>query len=459
MGDDILTGGDDIDVLSGREGNDELYGNLNDDILDGGPGIDLVDGDLGGDSCVADVADSPPHVGCTIELPASTAPTFTGHAGDQSLDEGALVSLTLTATDPQAMETLTFSATNLPSFATLTDHGDRTATLDLQPTAGNAGIYAGIVIQVEDNEEEFPLSDYEIITITVTGGNEAPSIVNPGDQMVTEAETLSLLIGANDADTGDALSFSAVGLPGFATLTDHGDRTATLSVEPQSGDAGVYPGVLIRVTDNGVPVLDSYVVITITVDGGNHAPVINTPISNQTVPEGASVTLNVVADDVDVGDMLSYATIDLPAFAALTDHGDGTATLEINPTDGDAGEYQGVVVIVMDDSVPPLNDSEIFIITVTDGVPTVFGQTIVALDGAGFGWPTPTDVVYVRGALSAVANYPVDIVQSLTAATSLQDLSTPTSGQGFYYLLRADSPLASWQTGLGAEPGRDGVLP
>jgi len=276
---------------------------------------------------------------------------------------------------------------------------------------------------------------------------------------VNEGETLSLLIGADDVDAGDTLTFSAVGLPGFATLTDHGDRTATLDVQPLAGDAGVYPGLLIRVTDNGVPVLDAYIVITITVDGGNHAPSITTPIGNQVVAEGATVSLNIVADDADAGDTLTYDSIDLPAFATLTDHGDRTATLEISPADGDAGEYQGVVVLVTDDSVPPLNDSEIFIITITDGVPTVFGQPIVASDANTFAWAVPADVIYVRGALGTVGTYTFDTMQALVGATSLQDLSIPAPGDGLYYLVRADLPLASWQSSLGVEPGRDAMLP
>jgi hypothetical protein len=53
----------------------------------------------------------------------------------------------------------------------------------------------------------------------------------------------------------------------------------------------------------------------------------------------------------------------------------------------------------------------------------------------------------------------VDVVESLALTTSLADSTEPESGAGFYYLLRPDCPVGSWQTSVGAEPGRDAALP
>ncbi len=47
----------------------------------------------------------------------------------------------------------------------------------------------------------------------------------------------------------------------------------------------------------------------------------------------------------------------------------------------------------------------------------------------------------------------------LTVGTDLTDASAPPSGVGFYYLLRPDCDVGSWQTGLDAEPERDLELP
>jgi len=47
----------------------------------------------------------------------------------------------------------------------------------------------------------------------------------------------------------------------------------------------------------------------------------------------------------------------------------------------------------------------------------------------------------------------------LALTDDLTDSSVPVTGAGFYYLVRPDCGVGSWQTSLGAEPGRDLELP
>jgi len=58
-----------------------------------------------------------------------------------------------------------------------------------------------------------------------------------------------------------------------------------------------------------------------------------------------------------------------------------------------------------------------------------------------------------------VSTYTVDLVDSVALTSELMDSSLPDSGAGFYYLVRPDCLVGSWQTSLGAEPERDLVLP
>ncbi len=76
-----------------------------------------------------------------------------------------------------------------------------------------------------------------------------------------------------------------------------------------------------------------------------------------------------------------------------------------------------------------------------------------------FSWPVAADVVFVKGNLANVSTYTVDLVDSVALTNDLTDSSTPASGSGFYYLVRPDCLVGSWQTSLGAEPGRDLALP
>ena len=91
--------------------------------------------------------------------------------------------------------------------------------------------------------------------------------------------------------------------------------------------------------------------------------------------------------------------------------------------------------------------------------PAIFGQDVVAEDQQTFSWPLAADVVYVKGDLADVSTYTVDLVDSVALTSELTDSSEPVSGAGFYYLVRPDCLVGSWQTSLGAEPERDLVLP
>jgi hypothetical protein len=91
----------------------------------------------------------------------------------------------------------------------------------------------------------------------------------------------------------------------------------------------------------------------------------------------------------------------------------------------------------------------------------VFGQTLAASNETTFSWATPADVKFVRGNLSTMSSYQFDLSGDLAKATSISDTTTPAQGTGFFYLVRlaGSCTAGSWQSSLGAEPGRDVNLP
>ncbi len=91
----------------------------------------------------------------------------------------------------------------------------------------------------------------------------------------------------------------------------------------------------------------------------------------------------------------------------------------------------------------------------------VFGEEIRAATRDTLTWVSPADVTFVRGELATVGSYGVNDSGVLYGATSMTDAALPSEGMGFYYLVRpADTcDFGSWQSVLGAEPGRDESLP
>jgi len=94
------------------------------------------------------------------------------------------------------------------------------------------------------------------------------------------------------------------------------------------------------------------------------APVLSA-IGNQTVEEGATLTLNLSAMDGDVGDTLSFSVMPALPYGVFTDNGDRSASWVLTPGPGDAS-VTTVTITVTDNSMPSLSDSETFELTVND---------------------------------------------------------------------------------------------
>ena len=99
--------------------------------------------------------------------------------GNKSVDEGQLLTFTITATDTDGGDTLTYSASNLPTGATFTP---ATQTFSWTPAGGDAGTYPNVLFTVDDDGTP-QASDSEGITITVnsSGGGGLGTPINAGD--------------------------------------------------------------------------------------------------------------------------------------------------------------------------------------------------------------------------------------------------------------------------------------
>ncbi len=157
------------------------------------------------------------------------------------------------------------------------------------------------------------------------------------------------------------------------------------------------------------------------------------------LPPGASIP-------IDGRPVLLEAAIDLDADAVddLDDNCPGAA----NPPQADA-DADGVGDAC--DNCPQLSNPQ------QQAVP--FPSTISAASVSQFCWTGAADVVWVVGNLAELSSYSILASAGATNATCVSHPVLPTSGSGFYYLLRPDCAAGSWQSTIGAEPGRDTALP
>lgn len=309
----------------------------------------------------------------TVQPPANRAPELSA-IGALSLKGRETQNVAISASDIDA-DSLSFSADNLPSFVSLTDKGDGSASLSLVPAAEDQGQYS-FTLRVSDGE----LEDSELVSLTVLeADNVAPELAAIADREVKARESLQIALSASDID-GDSLSFSTQNLPAFASLADNGDGTATINANPQDPDQGEH--VISVIVSDGETSSQAQFTLTV-LEPDNVAPAL-AAIGNQRVLVDGSLQLDLSASDID-GDSLSFSASGLPAFADLTDKGDGTATLLLEPALADVGSYTLTIGV----SDGELADSETFEIVATEPVVDVVinelmaDNTTVLLDADG----------------------------------------------------------------------------
>lgn len=147
----------------------------------------------------------------------------------------------LSATDEDG-DVLAFSVTTLPPFAALTDNGNGTGTIVFSPALSNLGEFP---IEVTANDGNGGLSTQ---SFTLTVDNNFQPVLNPVTNVsLAEKTTSTIALTATDQNTTDVLTWTATGLPSFATLTPDGNN-ASILVAPGYADNGTYT-VTVKVND------------------------------------------------------------------------------------------------------------------------------------------------------------------------------------------------------------------
>lgn len=189
---------------------------------------------------------------------ADVAPAFTS-APVLTATQDVPYTYTATARDDNG-DALTITAPVLPSWLTLVDHGDGTATLSGTPTNADVGDHP-VELRVADSSG---LSDTQDFTITVANVNDAPFFTSAPVLTVTQDAPYIYAVTADDPDLiyGDGLTITAPVLPSWLTLDwTPGTNSGTLTGTP--GTAGENT-VKLRVMDGAGAFAEQEFVITVS---------------------------------------------------------------------------------------------------------------------------------------------------------------------------------------------------
>jgi large repetitive protein len=268
----------------------------------------------------------------------------TAHPKTITTAEDVVVSIALSGSDLEG-DQLNYTVVVPPAHGQLTGSGD---TRDYTPALEYHGPDS-FTYKASDDMTESPAVT---VNITVTQENDAPILAAIGARSVAAPGTLSFTPSASDAE-GDAMSWSATGLPSGASIDPATGLFTWSTSHAQAGDHDV----TINVQDtHGASDSET---VTITVTSGNVAPVL-AAIGNKTVVEGQTLSFTATATDSDSA-TLTWTATGLPAGASLAP---SSGAFAWTPSFNQAATYPGVIISVSDGDGK--TDSETITITVTN---------------------------------------------------------------------------------------------
>jgi hypothetical protein len=251
----------------------------------------------------------------------------------------------------------------------------------------SAGIYVGTGDQ----------SNYAKLVVAADGGNGGIEFAQEEGDSFTHQTSPNVV--SDSAVTGSDTTLRLIVDPTTDPMPNNGDDEVALTAEYEVGgttntvgtaaipaswlDTSDGSGLAVGVisTSNGASSTFSAtwtdISVQTTAAADNTPPTIDS-ISDQTVTEGDSATVSVSASDADSGDTPTLSLGSAPDFASITDDGDGTGTVTLAPTSGEAGTY--TVEVVADDGVEQTTES--FQVTVEEA-PPASGEVLYRVNNGG----------------------------------------------------------------------------
>jgi hypothetical protein len=310
-----------------------LWTPTNDEVGSNNVVVLVIDGNGGSDtqsfSIVVSNVNDPPTI---TSIPVTTAIedlTYSYDVEANDIDSGDTLSYGLTtALDGMEID----SATGLITWTPTNDHVGLN-NVEVFVVDGNGGNAA------------------QLFTITVSNSNDAPTITSTPNTAGFEDTEYTYDLTATDMDMGDTLTYSLTTYPDGLTIDS---ATGVITWTPTNSQIGSNSVTARVVDENSALDIQSF---SITVSNVNDPPEI-TQAAVITATQDTLYLYNVAANDIDVGDTLTYG---LSAFPEGMTINSSTGSIFWTPTDAQVGGHS-VTVEVNDESGE--GDSYTFIITV-----------------------------------------------------------------------------------------------
>ena len=352
------------------------------------------------------------------------SPIITG-TPNTTVNEDSLYSFVAVGSDIDLGDTLTYSVTNKPSWATL---NATTGELSGTPENNNVGDFNDIVISLSDGTELISLPTFNISVINT---NDAPIISGTPNSSVIDNTEYSFTPVGSDVDTGDTFTFNISGLPSWASFSTENGRvlgTPTLS------DVGTYDDIVISIIDSNGAVT-AMPTFNISVNRTSIASIISPYAGTFNGIESLGNDLVIWLDAMNIDGQKNATMTNGDSVASWID---GTGTVGVLTQDSDVlkPEYLNNAILfdtgefLSSDLAISNDNDQITIVTVykvnstNANTPLFIGDTSGSTDsanGLGFGYNSAQQAYYMSAAGWASDVYQAGVTNELNIQTAVLD--------------------------------------
>ena len=290
---------------------------------------------------------------------ANSPPGFLEAISNQTVDEGKLLVVTVTATDdPQ--QTLTYSLTQSPDGMIIDRNSGK---ISWTPAEYQQGSHV-VAVRVVDNGDP-PLDTLLTFPVTVNEVNSTPTLTIATAFNVKENVSLTgVQATALDSDIPqNTLTFSLVGAPSGMTINA---TSGLISWKPSFTQGGQTYRVTVRVTDNGVGALSASQEVSFVVEDVNQAPTLAIAGSPFTINELQSFSITPTAADPDAGTTLIYGFADPATVPVGMSINAANGLIQWTATEEQGPSTNNIAVYVKDSGLPPLSVTNNFRVVVNE---------------------------------------------------------------------------------------------
>jgi len=382
----------------------------------------------------------------TVSVTANNiAPVITS-TPSTAANDGLPYTYDVDASDFNAGDILSFALTTAPAGMNI---DAVTGVISWVPLG--MGIYS-VTVTVSDDATP-SLSDSQSFDIDVGTSNVAPVINSTPILSGAPDIAYSYDVDASDLNVTDTLTYTLTAGPTGMSIDA---VSGLISWMPTASDAGDH-NVTVVVTDDASPALSDSQSFVLSVSVNTAPSITSTPITS--VVESVPYSYDVEATDADSGNVLNYSLIVASPGMAIDAV---SGVISWMPTTAQVGNHN-VTVMVTDDGVPQLFDTQSFVISVAAANSGALSGKVdissgsVDLTAVGTAdwihWArsTATDVDRKFGVTSQISNLiPVNSA-GLNRGVNTKTVYSWTDGDPTATLVNSSSGIRAYQAGKGFE--------